>query len=48
MKIFNKHGMFDSDPNLKCVRLESGAVMLYVDEKPDKTIPCIWKRSMMP
>lgn len=45
MKIFNKKQMYDSNPSLKCIRLESGAILIYAGDK-DKTIGSIWKRSV--
>ena len=46
MKIYRKERMFDSDPSLEGVKLESGAVLIYAKDQ-DKTVMELWKRSVL-
>lgn len=46
MKKLSKTGMFDTDPSLKGVRLESGTYLIYANEQ-DQTINSIWRRSIL-
>lgn len=46
MKIYRKERMFDTDPSLEGVRLESGAVLIYAN-KQDGMVMNLWRRSVL-
>ena len=46
MKIYRKERMFESDPSLEGVKLESGAVLIYANEQ-DNMVMNLWKRSVL-